>query len=132
MAVRPTARAIRSVGSHAADAIVLKWHRRDQVETTDLKTTFAHVGSVIMTSTAITDPMRNRALVTAARIIRLAQTNAKDHPEGGHDLSLALLRMADPLAYREVLDAVTLLEAQGFARRWRDGLCTIYAVRRLT
>jgi hypothetical protein len=85
-----------------------------------------------MTSTAITEAMRNRALVTAARIIRFAQTNARDHPEGGHDLSLALLRMADPLAYREVVDAVSILETQGFARRWQDGLCTIYAVRRLT
>ncbi len=82
-----------------------------------------------MTSTAITDAMRNRALVTAAQIIRFAQTAAQGRPEASHDVSLALLRMADPLAYREMLDAVTLMEAQGFARRWPHGLWTIYAAR---
>jgi hypothetical protein len=85
--------------------------------------------SCVMTSTAITDAMRDKALATAAQIIRFAQTAARDDLEGGHDLSLAVLRTADPLAYREVLDALILLEAQGFARRWRHGLCTIYAVR---
>ncbi len=82
-----------------------------------------------MTSTAVTDTMRDRALTTAAQIIRLAQSTAHGNPEGGRDLSLALLRSADPLAYRELVDAVTLLEAQGFARRWPNGLWTIYPVR---
>jgi hypothetical protein len=82
-----------------------------------------------MGDAAISDAMRDRALATAAQIIRFAQTTAHGDPEGGRDLSLTLLRRADPLAYREVLDAVTLLEAQGFARRWPHGLCTIYAVK---
>jgi hypothetical protein len=79
-----------------------------------------------MTSTAITDAMREKALATAFEIIRFAQTAARHYPDG-YDLSLAMLRTADPLAYKEMLDAVILLEAQNLAKRQPQGLCTIYA-----
>jgi hypothetical protein len=88
------------------------------------------LSSSAMSDTAITDAMRDKALTTAAQIIHFAQTTALGDPGGGHDLSLTLLRRADPLAYREMLDVVTLLEAQGLARRWQHGLCTVYAARR--
>ncbi len=82
-----------------------------------------------MANTTVTETMRDKALATAAEIILFAQTAAQTYP-GGYDLSLATLRTADPLTYREVLDAVCVLEMLGMAQTPEPGLCTIFAVRR--
>jgi hypothetical protein len=82
-----------------------------------------------MTSTTVPRAMRDRALAMASEIIRLAQTTAENYQDG-YDLSLAMLRGTDPFAYKEMLDAVIVLEAQGLAQPRQQALCTFYAVRR--
>jgi hypothetical protein len=81
-----------------------------------------------MTSTAISEAMRDGALAIAAEIIRFAQTAAENYPDG-YDLSLAVMRGTDPLTYREMLDAVILLEAHGLAKLRLPDFCTLYAVK---